>query len=137
MIAAILLAGLTAFAGLTQTGVDDSTRVRGTVTGSGPGSRPAADAWVVAASGSEVRRTRADAYGRYVFLTLLPGVYTMYAYPGNGNPNGPHVGAAIFTRAANGTATGAERCLADAMSDVELFAGVEYLVNLDLVTNCR
>ena len=137
MIAAILLAGLTAFAGLTQTGVDDSTRVRGTVTGSGPESRPAADAWVVAASDSEVTRTRADAHGRYVFLTLLPGVYRMFAYPGSDNSDGPHVGAAIFTRAANGSATGAQRCMADAMSDVELFAGVEYLVNLDLVTDCR
>ncbi len=124
MLAAIVLAALTAFTGIAQTGVDDSTRVRGTVTG-GAELRAAPHAWVLASSESDVRLTRADAHGRFVFLTLLPGVYRIRAYP--------------TTRAlvAIGSVSGAEGCPTDPVDDVELVAGVEYVVNVDLVTACR
>lgn len=81
MFATPILAALTLFLGLTQTGTDDSTRVRGTVTTGGVENRPIPNALVVASSDSDVRETRADASGRYVFLTLLPGVYQLSAYP--------------------------------------------------------
>jgi hypothetical protein len=113
MLAAILVAGLTLFLGLTQTGIDDATQVVGRVT-SGPQSRPSSNASVVAASGSQIAWTRADRDGRYAFLTLLPGVYSLTAYEGNDT----------------GLCQSGEQTL------VELSAGVQYLANLSIEEPC-
>ncbi|MEO6834882.1 MAG: carboxypeptidase-like regulatory domain-containing protein [Candidatus Tumulicola sp.] len=136
MLAALLLAGVTAFVGIAQTGSGDSTRVRGTVTSGGPQSRPVVAAWVVATSDSDVRQTRADAKGRYLFLTLLPGVYRIFAYPPSASPNGRHAGGAIFYAGKNKLVSARVQSCSDAESPVELAAGVEYMVNVDLVTFC-
>jgi hypothetical protein len=113
---AFVFAVLTAFVGLTQTGTDDATRVRGTVV-TAAARRPVPRALVVAWSGSDVRWTRADYAGRYVFLTLLPGVYRFVAYPGGMSPHS----AGMLTPG----------CLGE-QTDIELSAGVEYLANLEL-----
>jgi hypothetical protein len=113
---ALVFAAVTAFVGLTQTGTDDATRVRGTVV-TAAARRPVPRALVVAWSGSDVRWTRADHAGRYVFLTLLPGVYRFVAYPSGTSPYG--------------TGEAAPRCMGE-QTDVELSAGVEYLANLEL-----
>lgn len=137
MFATPILAALTLFLGLTQTGTDDSTRVRGTVTTGGVENRPIPNALVVAASDSDVRETRADASGRYVFLTLLPGVYRLSAYPSGAKENGPHATGAIFlVNASAASHRAVARCLEDAETLVELSAGVEYLANLDLIARC-
>ena len=78
MLAAILLAELTLFVGLTQTGSGDSTRVVGRVTCHAH-SQPVPHAMVIASSDSELAETQADGRGRYAFLTLLPGVYSLTA----------------------------------------------------------
>lgn len=110
MHAAILLAQLTLFMGLTQTGSGDSTRVVGRV---GSQSHPAAHAVVIATSDSDVRTTIADARGHYAFLTLLPGVYRLTACQ-------PLPPAQILQPHAAGAAE----------SFLELSAGIEYLANL-------
>ncbi|MBV8372541.1 MAG: carboxypeptidase regulatory-like domain-containing protein, partial [Candidatus Eremiobacteraeota bacterium] len=80
MVSAVVLAGLTLFLGLTQTGSGDSSRVVGKVT-SGPHGAPASKAWVTATSASQIVQTQTDNRGRYAFLTLLPGVYRIWAEP--------------------------------------------------------
>lgn len=120
MLASIILAGLTLFVGLTQTGFGDSTRVVGRVFG---GSHPAANVVVMAISDSDVRVTRTDGHGRYAFLTLFPGVYQLTAV----TPD----------FAARYDAVVKPHCADDSESEVELSAGVEYLANLQLATSCR
>lgn len=120
MLAAILLAGVTLFVGLTQTGFNDSTRVVGRVFG---GPHPAANVVVMAISDSDVRTTRTDSHGRYAFLTLFPGVYRLTAFA-------PEYAAHYESLAK-------PLCSDDSQSDVELSAGVEYLANLELATSCR
>jgi hypothetical protein len=129
MLGAILLAGLTLFVGLTQTGSGDSTRVVGRVTG-GPHASPVPKVWVVATSASQVVQTQTDERGQYAFLTLLPGVYRLTAYP---EWNGAMY--EVETLVASGRAVGA--CASAEPALVELSAGVEYLANLELETPCR
>ena len=121
MLAAILLAGVTLFVGLTQTGFGDATRVVGRVF-HGPESRPAAHVIVMAASNSDVRTTITDSHGRYAFLTLLPGVYRL---------------AACGEAMDEGAVVRTLRSCADEDSFLELSAGVEYLANLSLGPNCN
>jgi len=122
MLAAILLAELTLFVGLTQTGSGDSTRMVGRVT---EGSRPAPYAFVVATSDSDVRTTVADAHGRYTFMTLLPGVYRLYACPRLGV-----VDIIVGPKSAPPVPRTLEPQADLEGSFVELSAGVEYLANL-------
>ncbi|HEY1654523.1 MAG TPA: carboxypeptidase-like regulatory domain-containing protein [Candidatus Tumulicola sp.] len=128
------------FLGLTQTGADDSTRVRGTVTGAE--NRPVPNALVIARSPSDVRETRADGLGRYVFLSLFPGVYSLSAYPSGTTAAGRHGQGALYwiDRSSADRASAGNRRIADCMDDaeslVELSAGIEYQANLDLVTRC-
>lgn len=129
MFAAILLAELTLFLGLTQTGSGDSTRLVGRVT---QDSQPAPGAVVVATSDSDVRSTVADAHGRYAFMTLLPGVYTLTTCQ-------PH-GGKLFT-ISNPSQRPVPLALRASPIDagdnfVELSAGVEYLANLNIRSNC-
>ena len=120
MLAAILLAGVTLFVGLTQTGFGDATRVVGRVFhGSGP--HPAAGVVVMAASDSEIRTTITDSRGGYAFLMLLPGVYRLEACE--------PFDEATIARTLRPCATAEE-------SFYELSAGVEYLANLSLGPNC-
>jgi len=123
MLGAILLAGLTLFVGLTQTGSGDSYRVIGTVTSGTRENRPISHAWVVATSDSDFQQTRADDRGRYFFLTLLPGVYHLMAFPIDATGEG-RGGSTPFSCENPDTL-------------VELSAGVEYLANLDLVPACH
>ena len=124
MLAAILLAELTLFVGLTQTGSGDSTRVVGRIT---QDSRPAAYAVVFAKSDSDVQWTLADAHGRYTFMTLLPGVYRFYACyrskPVIRDPI-PAVKGAPYAPLTLEPRSDSEGAFA------ELSAGVEYLANL-------
>lgn len=129
---AILLSAVTVFYGLTQTGNDDSTRVRGTVTTGSRDSRPVPNAWVVATSDSDVRVTRADGRGEYVFLTLLPGVYTLSAY----RAVDPYVQFAGPRVHAAGFIVPVDRHCPEDESLVELSAGIEYQANLDLTVRC-
>ncbi len=118
MLAAILLAELTLFVGLTQTGSGDSTRVVGRVMCHSH-SEPVPHAKVVAISDSEVAETRADGHGRYTFLTLLPGEYQLIATSA----------APVTPRATHGWN--------DVGNFVDLSAGVEYLANIAVATPCR
>lgn len=134
MFAAILLAELTLFLGLTQTGSGDSTRLVGRVT---QDSQPAAGAVVVATSDSDVRSTVADAHGRYAFMTLLPGVYRLSACLPNAaeittvtNPRAVPSQPRLKTISIIGSESGSEAGFA------ELSAGIEYLANLTLGTGC-
>ena len=132
MVAAIILAGLTLFVGLTQTGINDSTRVVGRVM-SGPHGDPVSNAWVVMTSDSEVAQTRTDARGRYAFLTLLPGVYRFSVFG-----HKPRCAVEAYY-VANGTrfSPAARLNALDDPEDVaELSAGVEYLANLTITANC-
>lgn len=133
MLAAIL-AVVTVFYGLTQTGSGDSTRVRGTVTTGTPNGRRVPNAWVTATSGSDVRVTRADARGDYVFLTLLPGVYHLSALPAAPERN---AGLIELHGGATGFVTLLPPCRRDDESLLELSAGIEYQANLDLRRSCR
>lgn len=115
MLPSIVLAGLTLFVGLTQTGINDSTRVVGRVM-SGSHVRPVSNAVVVATSDSEVAETNTDSHGRFELMTLLPGIYQLTALAGcEGDIYGVS-GESNF---------------------VELSAGVEYLANLDVAMRCR
>lgn len=148
---AVLLAVVTVFYGLTQTGSGDSTRVRGTVTTGTPNGARVANAWVTATSGSDVRVTRADAHGDYVFLTLLPGVYHLSAYRAVAGWHGALSPRGVFSirpgggtplTLSGGTLLGASygsgiRTCDDDESLVELSAGIEYQANLDLRRSCR
>lgn len=132
---AILLAAVTVFYGLTQTGNDDSTRIRGTVTTGPRDSQRVANAWVVATSDSDVRVTQADARGDYVFLTLLPGVYRLSAYRGAAEPYVEFAGPEIHATGVYWTR--GRHCPDDDESLVELSAGIEYQADLNLTKRCR
>lgn len=125
MLAAILLAELTLFVGLTQTGSGDSTRVVGRVS-CHLHSQPIPHAKVVAISDSEVAETQADGHGRYAFLTLLPGAYQLIATTAIYNVTSA---AAVAPRATHGWN--------DVGNFVDLSAGVEYLANIAVATPCR
>ncbi|HKU80548.1 MAG TPA: carboxypeptidase-like regulatory domain-containing protein [Candidatus Tumulicola sp.] len=130
----VVFAAVTVFYGLTQTGNDDSTRVRGTVTAGARETRRVPNAWVVATSDSDVRVTRADARGDYVFLTLLPGVYRLAAYRSLAEPyvpSGPSSHAAGWIEMVRRDCPSAEEDL------VELSAGIEYQADLNLSVRCR
>lgn len=118
MVAAIVLAGLTLFVGLTQTGINDSTRVVGRVL-SGAHGDSVSNAWVIMTSDSEVAQTRTDAHGRYAFLTLLPGVYRFSVL--GAKPRCPRARSIALN---------------DLEDVAELSAGVEYLANLTIPANC-
>lgn len=128
MFAAILLAELTLFLGLTQTGSGDSTRIVGRVTHN---SAPAPYAVIVATSDSDVRTTVADAHGRYTFMTLLPGTYTLTTCESR-----LPVVDRLGPNALPGPA-GAQPYPVDAGDNfIELSAGVEYLANLSVGSSC-
>ncbi len=131
MLAAILLAELTLFVGLTQTGSGDSTRVVGRVTCHSH-SHPIPHATVMASSDSEVAETEADGRGRYAFLTLLPGVYSLTACADSTGCGDVYGISSTFANR--------ERLLpqAEAAANfVELSAGVEYLANIAVASPCR
>lgn len=125
MLAAVVLAGVTLFVGLTQTGINDSTRVVGRVTYSPR--RPASTAFVTATSDSEIAQTRVDAHGNYAFLTLIPGVYRLTAC----EPRSGRLYDLVKPTNHGPEAVDEEDSL------VELSAGVEYLANLTVTGPCH
>ena len=92
------------------------------------------------------REVRADDKGRFVFLTLLPGVYRLYA----GRPDARQAakgtllfGSHMITStpagleeysASNETALGP--CYEAANRPIELSPGLEYLTTIELHTHC-
>jgi hypothetical protein len=130
MLAAILLAELTLFVGLTQTGSGDSTRVVGRVMCHSH-SQPVPHAMVVASSDSEIAETEADGRGRYAFLTLLPGVYSLTACAATGCAGDVYSLGGV--RLADQPLSQSDR----SVSFVELSAGVEYLANIAVAAPCR
>lgn len=151
MFGTIVLAGLMFFPfALAQTGNDTSARVRGTVTTGWPAYHPVPHLRVVAVSDGAIQETRTDANGRYLFLSLLPGVYRISTFPENADPTRPHPeiiiygpsASAFVARAGAPVYVGTNRnrsweCVMEAESPVELSAGLEYLANIDLVTHCQ
>ena len=131
MLAAILLAELTLFVGLTQTGSGDSTRVVGRVTCHAH-SQPVPHAMVIASSDSELAETQADGRGRYAFLTLLPGVYSLTACADSTGCGDVYGVTTVFAHQ--------DQLLPQAEAAggyVELSAGVEYLANIAVADPCR
>jgi hypothetical protein len=148
MLSAIILAGVTLLPfALGQTGNANYAIVRGTVTTGWPQYQPIPYARVIASSNVDEREVRADEKGRFVFLTLLPGDYRLYA----GRP-GAHPGfkgtlllgssmdtwtpAGRETYSASSQATLAQ-CYEAANRPIEVSAGLEYSATIALRTNCR
>lgn len=147
---ALILAGVVFFPfASAQTGNDCCARLRGTVTTGYPSHRPVPNVRVIAMSDSDVRETRTDARGNYLFLTLLPGIYRVSTYPEKVDPTRPHPEMIVFSTWAGSVVprpgipayvgTQGEnfrRCAEEAQAPVELSAGLEYVANIDLVTRC-
>jgi hypothetical protein len=141
MLAAILLAELTLFVGLTQTGSGDSSRVVGRVMCHSH-SQTVPHAKVVAISDSEVAETQADGHGRYAFLTLLPGAYQLIATtPACSDfarcEDLGWTGAIYDVTSAAAVTPRVTHEWNDAGNFVELSAGVEYLANIAVAAPCR
>ena len=147
---ALVLAGLVFYPFATaQTGNDCCAMLRGTVTTGYPAHRPVPNVRVIAMSGGEVRETRTDAQGNYLFLTLLPGVYRVSTYPENLDPTRPHLEMLLISTRAGGfvprpgmpvyvgtPGESTRQCAEEAQAPVELSAGLEYVANIELVTRC-
>src|ERR1700722_6353561 len=79
MLSAIILAGVSLFPfALGQTGNANYAIIRGTVTTGWPQYQPIRYGRVIASSDADLQEVSADAQGRFVFLTLLPGAYRLY-----------------------------------------------------------
>jgi hypothetical protein len=111
MLYPIILAALTtpAFA-IDSTGNANFAMVRGVVTDR---QRPVGNIRVMAYGDTDVRETKTDAEGRYFFMTLLPGIYTIYTQP------------SVLTHV-----TSESRACPQTL--MELSAGQLYLANIDL-----
>jgi Carboxypeptidase regulatory-like domain len=147
---ALVLAGLVFYPFATaQTGNDCCAMLRGTVTTGYPSHRPVSNVRVVAISDGDVRETRTDSHGKYLFLTLLPGVYRVSTYPENVDPTRPHLEMLVLSARAGAVVPrpgmpvyvgtrgeSIRQCAEEAQAPVELSAGLEYVANIELVTHC-
>jgi hypothetical protein len=148
MLNAIILAGVTLLPfALGQTGNANYAIVRGTVTTGWPQYSPIPYARVIASSNVDEREVRADAQGRYVFLSLLPGDYRLYAgrpgvhsafegtlLLGSSMDTWTPAGREIYSASSQATLA---QCYEAANKAIEVSAGLEYSATIALRTNCR
>jgi hypothetical protein len=130
---AMILAALVFSPFAFQSGDANFASMRGVVTTGWPSYKPVPNALVVVSGDVDRQETRADAQGRYSFLTLLPGTYRLtIASPA---PATALLGLVRHGPVNHVTSANA-LCFSDDPTLVELSAGLAYFANIDVFARC-